>query len=86
MGLQLADYTLLHLSFCSFIVLAKLSHNKREKQKEERMKGAIKNSMTLYLGSESRVGSWNSPMTLTMKINQTVDKIEVKEGNIHSLC
>lgn len=56
MGLQLADYTLLNPSFCGFIVLAKLS-NKKEKQKEETMRGAIKNSMTVYLGSDSRVGS-----------------------------
>lgn len=69
-----------------FIVLAKLSNNKKEKQKEEGMKGAIKNSMTIYIGSDSGVGSWNSAMKLTMKINQTGNKIEVKEGNIHSLC
>ena len=70
MGLQLADYTLLHLSFCSFIALAKLSHNKREKQKEERMKGAIKNSMTLYLGSESRWGAGILPWHWQWKLTK----------------
>lgn len=50
------------------------------------MKGAMKNSMTIYLGSDSRVGSWNSAVTLTMKINQTGNKLEVKEGTSHSLC
>ena len=47
------------------------------------MKGAIKNSMTIYLGSDSGVGSWNSAMKLTMKINQTGNKIEVNKLNLN---